>query len=299
MEMQTPNPGISEIFNHGRLPRLAAAYFIDEGHNSRYARLLHVHDSELELYYAVSGQGRYQVEGIPYAIQKGDMIVCNAGVLHGDDKTGGRKLRSYCLAISNVSVKGLPDNWLMDQSLPPVVSCGALADKVGALMELIYMLSIDLDALGEVCSSMAVSLLLLTRQLILSKARHEERRRERIMDALVKEMKDYLDAHYSQKVTLEEASRTLGIKASYISRLFKQEMGISPIQYALCRKFGEAQSMLMDTELSVNEISDLLGFAGPAHFNAMFKKHVGIPPGQYRQSIEEMRAASFSESLIK
>ena len=109
------------------------------------------------------------------------------------------------------------------------------------------------------------------------------------LDADVKKISDYLDVHYRQKLTLEDISKAVNMKPSYISHIFKQKTGISPIQYTLQRKFGEAQGLLMDTDLSVNEISDLFGFSNTAHFNAMFKKHVGIPPGQYRKSLKEMK----------
>lgn len=282
-------PTLSDIFTEGKIPQLAAAYLIDENHNNKYTRLMHSHASELELYYAHKGQGYYIIEGCAYAIREGDMVICNAGVLHGDDPDSTRNLRSYCCAITNVSIKGLPDNWLMDNFVSPIVSCGALSSKVSAIMELIYMLSLDTDALGDVCDSFAISILMLTRQLILSKARHEKRTQKRTADAITKKVKEYLDTHYAKKVTLENIGSSLHIAPSYISHIFKQETGISPIQYVLSRRFGEAQSLLMDTELSVNEISDLLGFATPAHFNAMFKKHVGLTPGQYRISIEKMR----------
>lgn len=281
---------ISSALTPGKLPQLAAVYLIDEEHNNKYSRLLHSHRGELELYFAFSGEGHYIVDGRPYAIQQGDMVICNAGVLHGDDHTKDRNLCSYCCALTNVSFQGLPDNWLTDGSISPVISCGAFAEKIGSLMELIYMLSLDMDRLSDVCNSFAVSLLLLTRQLVLSKERNSVRRPQTEQDFIAKKIQSYLDAHYRQKLTLESIAAALELNPSYVSHIFKQEMVISPIQYVLHRKFGEAQGLLMDTELSVNEISDLLGFAGTAHFNAMFKKHVGITPGQYRKSIKEMNS---------
>lgn len=280
----------SEQLNPNKQPQLAAVYLIDEDHNNKYSRLLHSHRGELELYYAFRGEGHYIIDGRPYAIKKGDMILCNAGILHGDDHTKDRSLCSYCCALTNVSFQGLPDNWITDSNADPVISCGAFADKIGALMELIYMLSLDMDHLGSVCNSFATSLLLLTRQLVLSKERNEIRRPQTEQDIITKKIQNYLDIHYRQKLTLESIANALNLNPSYISHIYKQEMGISPIQYVLHRKFGEAQGLLMDTELSVNEISDLLGFANTAHFNAMFKKHVGITPGQYRKSIKKMNS---------
>jgi len=284
------NQEIPSLFADGKLPRFAAAYLITKSHNSKYTRLTHSHENELELYYASNGNGYYMVDGCHYAIKEGDMVICNAGIPHGDDPSRARDLRSYCCAVTNVSLKGLPENWLIDRSVSPVLSCGAFSDKIRAVMELIYMLSLDPDTLGDVCNSLSISLILLVYQLIQSRERRAAKPERQTADMLAASIKEYIDQHYTRKITLESLSEAMNMTPSYISHIFKQEIGVSPIQYSLSRKFGEAQSLLMDTDLSVSEISDLLSFATRAHFNAMFKKHVGLTPGQYRLSIQKVNA---------
>jgi len=91
-------------------------------------------------------------------------------------------------------------------------------------------------------------------------------------------------------LSLKNISKALNMNPNYISHAFKAKMNISPIHYLLYRRFGEAQSLLMNTELTIAEISDLLGFSNPAHFSAMFKKHVGLSPVQYKRSIDQMNS---------
>jgi len=281
---------VSEIFRDEEIPQLNAVYLIDESHNNKYTRLFHSHAVELELYFVHSGSGYYMVDNHLYTVKEGDMIICNAGILHGDAPAFNNNMRSYCCALTNVRIKDLPDNWLVDNKEMPVVSCGSFSNNIAHIMELIYMLSLGHNQLNEVCSSMAVSLLLLMHQLLLSRSRHQMRTPASEIDAVVAQIKTYLDAHYSQNLTLESISKALNMNPSYVSHSFKAEMNISPIHYLLYRRFGEAQSLLMDTELTIAEISDLLGFGNPAHFSAMFKKHVGLSPLQYKQSIEEMNS---------
>ena len=52
------------------------------------------------------------------------------------------------------------------------------------------------------------------------------------------------------------------------------------------RRIGEAQELLMNTNLSIAEVADRLGYSSVCHFNAMFKKNVGMPPGKFRQSFQ-------------
>ena len=128
---------------------------------------------------AVTGAGigigvAYKLKQAPlvsFSAAAAGMVICNAGIPHGDDPSRARDLRSYCCAVTNVSLKGLPENWLIDRSVSPVLSCGAFSDKIRAVMELIYMLSLDPDTLGDVCNSLSISLILLVYQLIQSRER--------------------------------------------------------------------------------------------------------------------------------
>jgi len=281
---------ISNIFSDSGIPQLTAVYLINETHNNKYTRLFHSHDSELELYYVHQGSGYYMVDNQLYAVKEGDMIICNEKVLHGDALTFNNNMRSYCCALTNVKIKGLPNNCLIKKSANPVVSCGGLAGQIGSMMELIFMLSLDFEQLYDVCSSMAVSMLLLINQLLLSRDRHQSRTTDDNSDVIVDEIKNYIDKNYMKQLSLENISKDLKMNPNYISHAFKAKMNISPIQYLLHRRFGEAQSLLMNTQLTIAEISDLLGFSNPAHFSAMFKKNVGLSPVQYKRSIDQMNS---------
>lgn len=281
---------ISDIFRDTDIPLLNAVYLINETHNHKYTRMFHSHPAELELYFVYSGSGYYMVNNQVYSVEKGDMVICNADTLHGDAPAFNNNLRSYCCALTNVKISDLPKNHLIDDNTSPVVSCGSFSDKIGELMELIYMLSLDFDQLYDTSSSMSLSVLLLIKHLLHTRGRYQNKAPATKSDAVVGRIKNYLDDNYAHPLTLESISKTLNMNPNYVSHIFKSEMNISPIQYLLYRRFGEAQSMLMDTELTIAEISDLLGFGNPAHFSAMFKKHVGLSPVQYKKSIDDMNS---------
>ena len=121
-------------------PRLIGSHFIDEDHSNRHARLLHTHKNELELLYIYSGDGQYMVDGCSYHVKRGDIVICNAGILHGEDPSEQRQMCSYSIAMTDIFLEGLPDNHLSDTKSEPIVSCGLLAQQVGEMMQLIYLL---------------------------------------------------------------------------------------------------------------------------------------------------------------
>ena len=65
--------------------------------------------------------------------------------------------------------------------------------------------------------------------------------------------------------------------------MFKKETGLSPIRYMMQRRMGEAQSLLMETSIPIQDIEDLPGFNSSAHFSKMFKKYVSVTPNEYRK----------------
>ena len=132
-----------------QIPEFVNCILIDRSNNNKQSHLPHVHENELELFYVYAGTGQYMVDNRLYPIRAGDIVVCNAGVLHGEEPSLVRQIHSYSIAMTGVQFEGLPPNCLIDSYTNPVVSCGQLAGHVGQLMQLIYMLSADTAHLGE------------------------------------------------------------------------------------------------------------------------------------------------------
>lgn len=280
---------LSKHMRDGYMPKYYDCHFINEDHHSQHAFLPHVHEGILELFYVYEGKGRYMVNSKVYDIQKGDIVICNSGVLHGENPTDIHQIRSYSVGISNVAMLGLPDNWLCDQDTVPVISCGMLSEHIGEVFRLIYLLSADLNHLRETCNSLSISLLLLTYEMICSRERNTVIQTRTSSSATADRVRQYLDTHYRESLTLSQISKDLHINEYYLSHTFKNEFGIPPIQYAMRRRIGEAQGLLMDTSIPIGEIADYLGFSSTCHLNTMFNKYVGIPPGKYRQSMKNMK----------
>ena len=268
-------------------PKFVNCILIDRSSNDKQSHLPHVHEAELELFYVYAGEGEYMVDNRRYPIRAGDIVVCNAGVLHGEEPSLVRQIHSYSVAITNVQFEGLPPNCLIDSNTRPVVSCGQLAEHVGQLMQLLYMLSADMAHLNELCSSLACSVLLLAQALLRSRDRNAAIDEQEQPSVLAHRVRQYLDEHHNEQLTLREAAERLHISEYYLVHVFKQEFGIPPMQYVMKRRIGEAQELLMNTDLPIAEVADRLGYSSVCHFNAMFKKNVGLPPGKFRQSFHK------------
>lgn len=95
---------------------------------------------------------------------------------------------------------------------------------------------------------------------------------------------DFINDNYNKTLRLEEIASKTYLNPIYFLRLFKQNFKITPHQYILKKRLDEAGSMLRRTNLSINDISQRLGFCNQFYFSKMFKNHFGKTPSQYKHS---------------
>ncbi len=99
----------------------------------------------------------------------------------------------------------------------------------------------------------------------------------------LEEILDYLQKHYAQKITLDELAERFFINKFYLTRIFKQQVGMSINQYLLQYRITKAKQALRFSNESVENIGYACGLGAPYYFSRVFKKVEGIPPGEFRK----------------
>lgn len=97
----------------------------------------------------------------------------------------------------------------------------------------------------------------------------------------------YLKSNVKNKIALSDICEHFNYSRSFICKIFKEQMGVSLITYFNRLKIEEAKRLLSESELSVSEISELLGFSEAKYFGNVFKNGEGITPLEYRKSKKE------------
>ena len=103
-------------------------------------------------------------------------------------------------------------------------------------------------------------------------------------ELLTARIKQYIDLHYDEGLTLQSIGDALHVNMYYLSHVFKDNTGYAPMQYIMRRRIGEAQSLLISTKYSITQIAGMVGYDNPCHFNTIFAKYVGMSPSKYRKS---------------
>ena len=108
-------------------------------------------------------------------------------------------------------------------------------------------------------------------------------------DKIVRVIREYLESHLTETVTLDDICAQLCFSKTYIKALFKRRTGTSIIQYFISLKIAKAKRMISEGDLTFSEIAEKCGFSSVHYFSRLFKSHTGMTPSAYEKSIQSKR----------
>ncbi|MBQ8910635.1 MAG: response regulator [Oscillospiraceae bacterium] len=106
-------------------------------------------------------------------------------------------------------------------------------------------------------------------------------------DLLVEKLKQYLDTHYQENVSLKMLEDEFFFNASYISRIFKIKTGENYSDYLLRLRICRAKELLTTSNYSIRQISEMVGFGSSKYFSKVFKDMEGVQPITYRNEVRQ------------
>lgn len=114
-------------------------------------------------------------------------------------------------------------------------------------------------------------------------------------DAKVKKVMRFLDRNYDKRVSLKDAAALVALSPKYLSRLFKQRVGIGFSEYRLKARMERAVELLETTDFTISEIAFNLGYENPESFARLFTKIAGCTPTRYRAGRSTRRGETGGE----
>ena len=233
-----------------------------------------------ELFYCLSGEGQFFIQGQLYPVQPDDLVIVNPQVERTELSLNAAPLEYVVLGISGIEV-------LFGNSDEPyaILNCREQRER---LFSLLHMLLAEadhsLDGYETVCQDLLEVLLIwlvrsstLSLQLQKTTVRAENRE--------CAEIKRYIDTNYRESITLDKLAGMAHLNKYYLSHAFQKEYGISPITYLSRRRIEESKYLLGNTSHTLAQVSELLGFSSPSYFSQCFRKAEGISPNAYRRQV--------------
>lgn len=99
---------------------------------------------------------------------------------------------------------------------------------------------------------------------------------------------EFIHSHYSEQISIENVSTYVNLSKYHFIRVFKHVTGVTPYAYLLGYRITMAKHELLETDLSIEEISALSGFLDTANFIGHFKSHTGLTPLKYRNENKKL-----------
>jgi AraC-like DNA-binding protein len=137
------------------------------------------------------------------------------------------------------------------------------------------------ELLGDKGGMMAKYLLhggLLTALVDMLRAAETDAGPERGHGEMLAEVRNYLDRHFAEPVTVASLAALFRTSPNYLNRLFSRREGMGIHAYLLRRRLAAASDLLRQGQLAVKEIADRVGFADPLYFSRLYRRRFGHPP---------------------
>ena len=265
------------LFPRGLEPHLDYLCNVDS-ESAKMPRSMHEHAHLTEAVLVYQGAGIFMIGGHRYTAKTGDFVIYNSHTVHDEFGGNGEELHTYCLGLSNLHLPGQEAGQLVPGGICPIISTGEDYESYLQLCRIIEH-EIQTEEGADTANLLARALFTKLARLILAKGVKEEQRE----DSLAARMRRYIDSHYREELRLSDIAQAMHANAYYLSHVFKEESGFSPMKYATLRRIGEAQNLLINTDMTITAIAAQIGYNNSNYFQNAFRNAVGISPGEYRK----------------
>ena len=94
---------------------------------------------------------------------------------------------------------------------------------------------------------------------------------------------NYISESFKEKIYIEKLADMINVSSDYFTKMFKESIGKTPIDYINAMRVNYAMELLCTTEMSMSEIADIIGFCNPNYFHKIFKQYINVSPLAYRK----------------
>ncbi len=251
---------------------------------------LHGHNF-YELVIVVSGRGMHLGEGSEYPIGEGSVLFVRPGEVHGYDKIDNLKLYNVLLGsdlfskeISDLSeMPGFKTFFLHTEENIPILKLNSY--QLSETVSLLRDIKAESERAGFAKGSIAMTYAK-TLQLVIKIARiHNPKPKGAVRTTAerLKPVMHLIEQNLHRPLPLEEMVDSANMSASTLNRQFKAYTGWSPVEFHIHRRVAYACSLILKTDMSVEELSEATGFSDANYFSRQFRSHMHMSPKQYKK----------------
>lgn len=255
-----------------KLRNVASAKYGGDWHSTPHAH------NYTELFYIIGGNGQFQIDDEQFPVRAHQLVIVNPNIIHTELSYAAHPLEYIVLGIEGleISIPGTNENRYCIYSFPT-------ANKVLNCMQNILHEMQSRESAHQIACQAYMDIL------VVQLMRHTGTSMTQVADnspanRQCAAIRRYIDSHYKEPLTLDLLAEEANVNKYYLAHAYKQAYGISPINYLIARRIQEGKRLLAETDLSLSQISGILGFSSASYFSQSFRKAEGISPVEYRKA---------------
>ena len=255
--------------------RLRLRYVSCAHYSKEWASQLHSHTCA-ELFFITGGHGDFLIREERFPVAVSDMMVVNAGIPHTEPSQNGSPMEYVVLGVEGLET-------ITDASGYTLLHLFAEDAIDGCLRTLTQEIREPRKGCDEICQRLLEIILLhLLRRddFALSDAAPAASGSSRECN----QVRRYIDNHFKENLTLDQLAGLAHINKYYLSHAFRREFNISPISYLISRRIQESRFLLAETDHSLSQIAQILGFSSLSYFSQSFRRQEGMSPMELPQA---------------
>ncbi|MGM0295829.1 AraC family transcriptional regulator [Enterococcus sp. AZ034] len=255
-------------------------YLFDPWTQSESHGEMHHHDF-LEISIVLEGESNYYFEEAPATkIKAGSIMLFNPGVNHCEFQESGTCSHQLHIGLKNISLEGFKRNFFPNKQ--PLLDLGKYHHQVlDKAWQLVRESNEEQDEFQLMQKALIIEMLVYIlrglndkRLNVVPYLTESQRRHQQIVNYTIY----FLENHYKEEITLEKLAQDQFLSPTYLSKVFKEATGVSPINYLIEIRLKRARDMLTNEKLTIKEVASAVGYQDAYHFSKSFKKLFGVSP---------------------
>jgi AraC-like DNA-binding protein len=243
---------------------------------SQETNVLHKHEAT-EILFIRDGNADFVLNDQTFKVNRGDLLLINSNMEHGILYSEVDHLKGFSLTFSKLQLDGLPKGSIIPSDALPVLKVREHHITLNKYIEDIHE-EYQTNDLGsdEIISSLLKTLMIKILRILYSTNSGQNA-------SISDKVKKYIIENFNRDISLTELANVVFVNPYHLAHTFKDETGISPIQYLITHRIEVAKTMLLSTNLPIREIASNVGYPNANYFNLLFKKFTGHSPGKFRK----------------
>lgn len=225
------------------------------------------------IHYIVSGKGKYKVGNKEYVLEQGEGFLIMPGDITYYQADQDEPWEYYWIGFSGRVVKEIIEKGRLGKD--HLVFSYKKDEKLQRLIHRLYLCGTEYNVNEYEQMGYAY--------LFLAELTKEEEVRNIPLHEYVNKAIHFIQHNYSYDITIGQVANHVGIERTYMFRLFKKILNMSPQEYMIKYRLDKAREMLMNSEMGITEIAYSCGFREMGYFSRCFKNNYQLSPSQYRK----------------